>query len=444
MEGLAGSKADLVDALEVWEDGRRRKSALFLLTCLGLGAAPHVLHLGPWPALAAALLMAPRLLAAVRVQQHQPGIAQGDADASQRPSLDVLVAARDEVAVVDRLVDNMMALDCSAVDLQLWVVNDASTDGTREALERLSAVHPRLNVLHRQPGEGGGKSGALNALLPGLRGDWLMVLDADAQLAPDLFNRLAPSLRHAPGALQLRKAVLNPDHNLFTRFQALEMAFDAQVQRGRLLNGGVGELRGNGELIRRELLLRCGGFNEGTITDDLDLSFRLHLSGVPIDLIWNPPVCEEAVTGVRALWRQRQRWAEGGLQRFFDYWPALLGRRLQPSRRNDIVTYFVVQYALPMMGIGDLATALVRNALPLMWPFSLLVLLTSSGAIYSALSAPNEGPPLPRPHPLVVVSGLLYLLHWFVVIPLVSFRMALRPKRLVWVKTLHEGLAVSA
>jgi 1,2-diacylglycerol 3-beta-glucosyltransferase len=41
--------------------------------------------------------------------------------------------------------------------------------------------------------------------------------------------------------------------------------------------------------------------------------------------------------------------------------------------------------------------------------------------------------------PFPVGLGILYLTHWFVVIPWVSVRMALLPKRLVWAKTLHLG-----
>ena len=117
---------------------------------------------------------------------------------------------------------------------------------------------------------------------------------------------------------------MNASVNWLTRAQAMEMALDAVIQQGRLAAGGIVELRGNGQLLRRDALLRSGGFNEATVTDDLDLSFRLLLEGEPIGLLWDPPVQEEAVLGLAALWRQRQRWAEGGLQRFFDYLPGLL------------------------------------------------------------------------------------------------------------------------
>jgi hypothetical protein len=41
--------------------------------------------------------------------------------------------------------------------------------------------------------------------------------------------------------------------------------------------------------------------------------------------------------------------------------------------------------------------------------------------------------------PLNLMLGILYLGHWFVVIPWTSMRMALRPKQLIWVKTTHLG-----
>ena len=78
--------------------------------------------------------------------------------------------------------------------------------------------------------------------------------------------------------VQLRKSVVNCELNQIAAYQAMEMAMDAVIQRGRLACGGVSELRGNGQLINRKVLESCGGFNEQTITDDLDLSFRFLLT----------------------------------------------------------------------------------------------------------------------------------------------------------------------
>ena len=54
-------------------------------------------------------------------------------------------------------------------------------------------------------------------------------------------------------------------------------------------------------------------------------------------------------------------------------------------------------------------------------------------------SRPREGPALPAMNPWNLALGIAYMGHWFVVIPWTSLRMALRPKTLVWAKTMHLG-----
>jgi 1,2-diacylglycerol 3-beta-glucosyltransferase len=219
----------------------------------------------------------------------------------------------------------------------------------------------------------------------------------------------------------------------------MEMAFDAVIQQGRLSAGGIAELRGNGQLLQRQAVLACGGFNEATVTDDLDLSLRLLLERQPIGVLWDPPVQEEAVLTLPALWRQRQRWAEGGLQRFLDYGPGLLSDRLNGRQKTDLFSFFVLQYMMPVMAAADLAGVLATGTPPAMWPFSIVALGLSGIAIVSGCRRPSEGPPLPRMSAASVALGVLYLVHWFAVIPWVTLRMAVLPKRLVWAKTLHLG-----
>ena len=129
---------------------------------------------------------------------------------------------------------------------------------------------------------------------------------------------------------------------------------DAIFQYGRLSVAGVSELRGNGQLIKKEVLLKCGSFNEDTVTDDLDLSLRLLLSNAKIGILWDPPVMEEAVENISALFSQRQRWAEGGLQRFFDYGEQLFSKRIELIQKFDVTYFFILQYGLPIISMIDL------------------------------------------------------------------------------------------
>jgi 1,2-diacylglycerol 3-beta-glucosyltransferase len=432
---------------------RRGPSALFLLGCSWAGMAPHWLDpsLQLWPALSLAVLLGGYslrtvLLQALRRSPQAPGFAAAvdpavvDAAPADLPAVDVVVAARDEQAVITRLVEGIARLRYPQGRLCLWVVDDASSDRTPQLLAELQQRFPFLKVLRREPGAGGGKSGALNLVSRQLQGRWMLVLDADADLQPDTLERLIP-MAEAGGwsAVQLRKAVVNPLTNWLTRAQAMEMALDAVIQQGRLGSGGVAELRGNGQLLKREGLQRAGGFNEDTVTDDLDLSFRLLLAGEPVGILWDPPVREEAVLTLAALWRQRQRWAEGGLQRFFDYWPQLCSDRLSRRQRLDLACFFLLQYAMPVVALADLLGALLTASPPTFWPLSFVAFALSGGAILTGCRRPSEGPSFPAMTPWNLALGIAYLGHWFVVIPWTTLRMALLPKTLVWAKTAHLG-----
>lgn len=431
--------------------GRRRvKAALFIFSCGLGGSLPHGLGVwSPLPAVVVAIALGAYGFKAVfltpsRVLLDGAKPGEGAPLPTDLPAVDLVVAARDEEAVIGRLVERLIQLDYPQELLRFWVVDDGSEDGTAAVLAEQQRLHPQLQVVRRPRNAGGGKSGALNTVLPQLKGRWLMVLDADADLQSDVLRRLLP-VAEAGGwaAVQLRKAVVNAGHNLVTRCQAMEMALDAVIQEGRLQSGGVVELRGNGQLLRREVVLACDGFNEATVTDDLDLSFRLLLEGQPVGLLWNPPVQEEAVTTLAALWRQRQRWAEGGLQRFFDYWPRLWSGALPVEKRLDLAVFFLLQYGLPVMASADLLASLLSRTAPALWPLSVLALGLSGGAILKGCRRSSEGPALPTMDLANLALGIFYLCHWFVVIPYTTLRMALLPKTLVWAKTSHGGGAAS-
>jgi len=429
---------------------RRGKTAFFLAACGCAGAAPHWLDPSRSliPAFTLAVLLGGyglrtllRRVDPALVGSNDDGtLASTPLDGQSCPTVDVVVAARDEEAVVTRLVERLSALRYPDRRLTLCVVDDGSEDHTPERLSELQSRFPSLKVIRRPRNAGGGKSGALNAALKQTQGEWLLILDADAQLAEDQLERLIPFATAGDwSAVQMRKAVTNPDTNWLTRVQAMEMAFDAQLQQGRLCGGGVAELRGNGELLRRDLLEACGGFNEDTVTDDLDLSFRLLLENARVGILWDPPVQEEAVESVPALWKQRQRWAEGGLQRFLDYWPGLFCRRLTLAQRRDLACFFLLQYALPVVSWADLLTSALSRTAPLYWPLSIVAFSVSGVAYWRGCRRPSEGPELPPPDLFNLLLGIAYLSHWFVVIPWVTLRMAVLPKRLVWAKTSHRG-----
>ena len=228
-------------AAELTGDNRRGKTALFVILCGSLGALPHWFDttISLAPALILALLLGGYGLKTVFLseQNYRNDDANSfqDIDQSSLPYIDVLVAARDEESVIKGLVERLSALRYPKKKLSILIIDDGSKDSTPLLLKEISEKHQNLEVIYRAKNSGGGKSGALNEALSRSNGEWLLILDADAQLHEDSLYRLISSARKGKwSAIQLRKAVINSKDNFLTRFQAMEMAMDAIIQEGRL------------------------------------------------------------------------------------------------------------------------------------------------------------------------------------------------------------------
>jgi 1,2-diacylglycerol 3-beta-glucosyltransferase len=407
-------------------DGRRVKAALVLTTIWVVVFTIHATDAW-WIACVAALVLLPH---ALKLLTAKPVSIPVVTDAL--PTVSLLVSAQNEESVVAQLAANLCQLDYPPDLYEVWVIDDRSTDRTPQLLDELAQQYPQLRVLHRISG-GGGKSGALNQVLPLTKGELVGVFDADAQVEPGFLRLVANYFRRSQvGAIQLRKVVANTDTNWLTQGQSIEMALDAYLQQQRITIGGIGELRGNGQFVRRQALADCGGWNEETITDDLDLTLRLHLKGWDIDLANSPVVLEEGVTSLKALWHQRNRWAEGGYQRYLDYWRLVNTDRLG-GKKWDLVALALMQYLLPSAVLPDFIGAVIWHQLPLLGPLTAIGLLLQTVGIVVGLrrtSQPGFGK---------LWLGLVYMLHWMVVMPAVTLRMSFQPKQLKWVKTLRQA-----
>jgi 1,2-diacylglycerol 3-beta-glucosyltransferase len=423
---------------EVAMDNRQFKAAILLLmvwaTVLGIHAWD-----GWWLVWGVTLVLG---LYALRLLTAKP---LAVSPTTEQPLISLLVSAHNEESVVAQMVESLCSLDYPVAGAaspaesryELWVIDDRSTDRTPQILDELADRYPQLQVFHRTSG-GGGKSGALNQVLPMTKGELVGVFDADAQVATDCLAQIPAYFADGQvGALQLRKSILNADTNWLTAGQSIEMALDAYLQQQRVAVGGLGELRGNGQFIRRTALEACGGWNEETITDDLDLTFRLHLQGWKIQVSTWPMAGEEGVTSLGALWPQRSRWAEGGFQRYLDYWRSIFQGKAG-SKTWDLLVFALMQYLLLAAALPDLLGAVLYQHAPMLFPLTLLGLIIQLFGMVAGgrrVDARLSWLTLIGRLPL----GIFYMLHWIVVMPITTFGMALQPKQLKWVKTPRQG-----
>ena len=297
------------------------------------------------PIALAAALVAGSVLPVARASRRPPvGPGAGPVAPSTRPvTFSVVVAGRDEANVLPALVRDVAAQDwrdqAGEPRFELVVIDDRSVDGTAEAVlaaAETAGLGAVTRVIRREGRDlPDGKGAALTAAQPDLcRGDYVVVLDADARIGPAFLRTLAGYAAAGVDAMTPRRRILDAGSTLLAELQADEQTLDGELQRGRWAMGGCAEFRGNGITIRRDLLAALGGWRAEALTEDIDLSSRLAAAtGIVVAWVLDAEVWEEPVRSWSALLRQRERWSEGAIRRAFEHGPAVMASRaLSPGR----------------------------------------------------------------------------------------------------------------
>jgi cellulose synthase/poly-beta-1,6-N-acetylglucosamine synthase-like glycosyltransferase len=167
--------------------------------------------------------------------------------ADETPSVSLIIAAHNEEDVIQRRLENLLALDYPIENLEIVVASDASDDRTDELVERLAAREPRVRLV-RCPR--GGKVAAQNHTVPQTSGDILAFTDANATWPPNALRTLVrsfadPEVAYVCGRVALQEADGTNREGAYWRY---EVWLREQESRLGSVTGGNGAIYA----VRRE------------------------------------------------------------------------------------------------------------------------------------------------------------------------------------------------
>ncbi|MCL4766015.1 MAG: glycosyltransferase family 2 protein [Hyphomicrobiaceae bacterium] len=299
------------------------------------------------------------------------------ADPTDWPTVTVLVPAHNEEQVMPGCLAAMAALEYPGDRHRILVIDDRSTDRTGAIADAFTGCDPRIAVLHRGQAARPGKSAAVAEATAITTSDVVVLFDADYLPPPGLLKELvAPFADPGVGATMGRVVPSNSDVNLLTRLLDLERRAGYGVdQTGRALWRLLPQFGGTVGGIRRAALESVGGWREGHLAEDTDLTFRLALGGWRIAFLGHACCYEEVPEDCVSRFRQVRRWAYGHNECLLSYWAAvLLSRRLRAMQKLD-GALILLFYMFPACALlSTLAAILVLaygsgpGLLPEAWP----------------------------------------------------------------------------
>ena len=241
------------------------------------------------------------------------------------PLVTVIVPCRNEAPHLREVITQLMR--SGYPDFEVIAVNDGSTDATGAILDEMGAAMPRLRVVHLATNQG--KAVALNTAVLAARGEFIFGIDGDALIDPDAVAWLMVAMLRSDrvGAVTGNPRIRNRT-TLLGRMQVGEFSSTiGLIKRTQQIVGRLFTVSGVVVMFRRKALLEVGFWSPDVLTEDIDVSWKMQVAGwavrfEPRALAW--VLMPETVRG---LYRQRQRWATGGIQTAIRYTPDVLHPR---------------------------------------------------------------------------------------------------------------------
>jgi biofilm PGA synthesis N-glycosyltransferase PgaC len=246
------------------------------------------------------------------LREHHEPLPDQPPKLDEYPGVSILVPCHNEEDTVEETMGVLAKIEYP--DFEIIAINDGSKDRTAELLDRLAEEIPQLRVIHLAQNQG--KSAALNTAAVLARNDILVGTDADALLdrhSVTWFVRRLQSDVHL-GAVTGNPRIRNRA-SILGRLQVGEFSsIIGLIKRAQSAYGRVFTVSGVMCAFRRRALFSIGWWSPKTLTDDVEVSWRLELNRWRI--VYEPKaICWILMPEtLKGLWRQRLRWAIGGTQ----------------------------------------------------------------------------------------------------------------------------------
>lgn len=377
----------------------------------------------------------------------------------------ILIAAHNEEDVIADTVENIRKIDYNPDLFDVYVVNDNSTDNTKNICNEINIPHIDTdeNLFER---EGVGKPAGIQYALRALgfenlidRYDLIMILDADNYVDSNILKNLNSQWQQKgkPEAIQSYLDSKNTTSILANGYATAYWVTNRFFQLARYRIGLDNAIGGTGFVVRVDWLLNNGGFRYKSLTEDLEMEIEIIKSGG--NILWNHfvRIYDEKPDNLRVSIRQRTRWAQGhwyvAFSNFFPltkklifsksrlrYFDQLLylfgmGRGVQLLLLL-ISTVFILAYSIiNRFGIFTEATIILNNLMNFLIPTTVLNITISlySYIILTTYAVKKDGK---FDNIFKSILGMLYVGTTYIytqMIGLLKFK-----KQNVWVKTPHK------
>ena len=313
-------------------------------------------------------------------------------DEAMYPKVVTQLPMYNEKSVASRVINAVAAIDYPHSRHEIQVLDD-STDETKgyvdAAIAELKKKGVRISVIRRTD-RTGFKAGALQNGLNYTDAEFVAIFDADFVPNPDFLKKSIAFFIDRPnlGLVQGRWTHLNNKASLITRGQAMGIDGHFMVeQAARSWNGLFMNFNGTAGVFRRKAIETSGGWQHDTLTEDMDLSYRMQLADWDTEYVPDLEVPAELPEDINAYKNQQFRWAKGSIQTAIKIIPLLQKKKVPAFKQLQAILHLTHYVVHPLMLMIALLTMPVLFYVKVFLPPVLFCIVV--GCMILATSGPS-------------------------------------------------------
>ncbi len=302
-------------------------------------------------------------------------------------SVTIIVPAFNEEGRIQKTIESLLNLNYPKELLEIIVVDDGSKDNT--LAEAKAYINNGIKVFHK---ENGGKASALNLGIKQSKNEIIVSLDADSFVDGNaLMNMVGYFDNEKCMAVTPSLKIWNP-RKILQKVQFIEYMFGIFLRKACAFLGCINVTPGPFSAYRKSFFIEHGGYQEGNLTEDIEVALRLQSKNYVIENAQNAYVYTLAPSKFMPLFRQRVRWYLGfttnviAYRRLFGRKYGTLGMFFMPSAFIAVALCIItVAYSLTLLAKNIFDVILNLSAIN----FDILELINISSFKLSAFYLPS-------------------------------------------------------
>jgi len=267
-----------------------------------------------------------------------------DFEKEKAPFVTVQIPTFNELVAI-RCAKSCLEFDYPKDRYEIIIGDDSNKNSISEELDDFARQHELVKIT-RRGNNIGYKSGNLNHMLKYSKGEIIILFDSDFVPDKDFLKRIVAPFQQDKniGAVQARWKFLNPNQNLITTLGAVGVSVFHYITLPFIKSRrGIAFICGSAEAVRKDVLIKLGGWKSGALTEDIEYSLRLLKNKYKIEYLSDLGCDSEIPYRAKDLYNQQKRWAYGFVSAFKEH-----GKDILKSKQLKIKDKFYI--TLPCIG----------------------------------------------------------------------------------------------